>query len=140
MFGCTHRATAPTGTKPSGRRTIARFGRGRRKQRESLGGAAEGLRPEGADEAMIREEERARVREALRRLPDAQARLLLLRHSGLTYRETAGVLEIAPGSVGTLLIRAEAAFIEAFERSGLAASAREPMMRSERLRPRRRIP
>jgi len=36
--------------------------------------------------------------------------LLLLRASGHSYKELAACLGIEPGSVGTLLIRAEAAF------------------------------
>jgi RNA polymerase sigma-70 factor (ECF subfamily) len=38
------------------------------------------------------------------------ARLLVLRYNGLSYAEIATTLEIAPGSVGTLLARAEAEF------------------------------
>jgi RNA polymerase sigma-70 factor (ECF subfamily) len=53
---------------------------------------------------------RRRVRAALDRLPDRDRRLLLLRAEGFSYEELADVLSIAPGSVGTLLARARAAF------------------------------
>lgn len=55
-------------------------------------------------------EERRRVRLALADLPARQAQLLILRHSGLSYKELAEALDVAPGSIGTLLARAERAF------------------------------
>ncbi len=64
---------------------------------------------------VIRKEEQARVRAALARLPERQAKLLLLRHGGLSYGEIAAALDIAPGSIGTLLARAERAFLQVFE-------------------------
>ncbi len=65
-----------------------------------------------ADPAQVYEvsEERARVRAVLQQLPPREAQLLILRHSGLAYREIAAALAIAPSSVGTLLARAEAHF------------------------------
>lgn len=54
--------------------------------------------------------ERAQVQAVLRQLKPRDAQILLLRHSGLSYKEIAAALEIAPGSVGTLLARAERAF------------------------------
>ena len=62
----------------------------------------------------LRWDEQATVRQALARLPERQAKLLLLRHSGLSYRELAEALEVAPGSVGTLLARAQKAFAAAY--------------------------
>jgi RNA polymerase sigma-70 factor, ECF subfamily len=50
------------------------------------------------------------VREVLALMPERQAQILLLRHSGLSYGEVAEAMGIAPGSVGTLLVRAERAF------------------------------
>jgi RNA polymerase sigma-70 factor (ECF subfamily) len=46
----------------------------------------------------------------LRELPARDAQLLILRHSGFAYKEIAAALGVAPGSIGTLLARAEAAF------------------------------
>lgn len=59
---------------------------------------------------VLREEERARVRLALSLLKPAQAQLLLMRASGCSYKELANTLNIAVGSVGTMLNRAEAEF------------------------------
>lgn len=66
-------------------------------------------------------EERQRVRAALAELPERQAQLLLLRHLGLSYKELAIALDVAPSSVGTLLARAEQAF-EARYRASLPLS------------------
>ncbi|HSH78327.1 MAG TPA: sigma-70 family RNA polymerase sigma factor [Herpetosiphonaceae bacterium] len=53
----------------------------------------------------------------LAELPERQSSLLLLRYAGLSYAEIETVLELAPGSVGTLLARAERAFMSAYERA-----------------------
>src|SRR5262245_29106618 len=66
----------------------------------------------------IRREERERVRAALAQLPERAAKLLLLRYAGLAYAEIAAALLVAPGSVGTLLVRAERAFIQTYELMG----------------------
>lgn len=65
-------------------------------------------------EELLRTEERAQVRAALAQLPERQAQLLALRFAGMAYAEIAAALGIAPGSVGTLLTRAERAFLTAF--------------------------
>jgi len=59
----------------------------------------------------------ARVRQVLCELKPRQAKLLLLRHSGLSYKELAAVVQVAPGSIGSLLTRAERAFREKYERA-----------------------
>ena len=58
--------------------------------------------------------ERQRVRRVLKSVKPRSARILLLRYSGLSYAEIAEALDIPPGSVGTLLSRAEKEFVEAF--------------------------
>ena len=58
-------------------------------------------------DALLARERAARVRTALARLDPQRAQLLLLRHSGLSYRETAEALGLNPASVGALLARAE---------------------------------
>ena len=55
-------------------------------------------------------QERQQVRAVLGDMKERDAQLLVLRHSGFSYREIADTLGVAPGSVGTLLARAEAEF------------------------------
>ena len=71
----------------------------------------------GAEQAVAQREEQALVRAALACLPQRQAQLLLLRQMGLSYAECAAACGVAPGSVGTLLTRAAAAFRKAYEES-----------------------
>ncbi|MBI5304379.1 MAG: sigma-70 family RNA polymerase sigma factor [Chloroflexi bacterium] len=58
----------------------------------------------------IANEERARVRAVLGAMDARQAQLLILRHSGASYKELATALEVSVNSIGTLLIRAEREF------------------------------
>jgi RNA polymerase sigma-70 factor, ECF subfamily len=93
----------------------ARRGDARRGGREARVGNEGLVQPaEDPAEATLRGQERATVRRALAELPERQASLLLLRHSGLSYREIADALGLAPTSVGTLLARAEAAFARVY--------------------------
>jgi RNA polymerase sigma-70 factor (ECF subfamily) len=57
-----------------------------------------------------RSETRHRVRQVLIGMKPRQAKILVLRHSGLSYAEIAAVLKISTGSVGTLITRAEKIF------------------------------
>lgn len=65
------------------------------------------------DRMLERGEERARARVALDRLNERDREMLLMRYSGFSYKEIADVVEVAVGSVGTLLARAERRFAEA---------------------------
>jgi RNA polymerase sigma factor (sigma-70 family) len=65
--------------------------------------------PDGLQQ-VLRAERQKRVRAVLSRLKPESAQLLLLRATGHSYREIAAHLEIPGASVGTMLIRAEAAF------------------------------
>ena len=88
----------------------------RRRRREKEAGA-ENLRTTGQSgplDNMLREERRVRVQAVLAELKARDAQLLLLRASGLAYRELGERLGIQPGSVGTLLARAEAEFEKRF--------------------------
>lgn len=89
-----------------------------RMQREH-GWAALAEQPRDPQDEYVRREERERVRAALSRLPERTAKLLLLRHAGLAYAEIAAALQVAPGSVGTLLVRAERAFAQTYEQAEL---------------------
>jgi RNA polymerase sigma-70 factor (ECF subfamily) len=88
-------------------------GQARRQRRED---AALGLPAGEQDPADVAEqvERRAAVRHALLKLSRREAQLLLMRNAGLSYKELAAALQIAPGSVGTMLARAEAAFEKAY--------------------------
>jgi RNA polymerase sigma-70 factor, ECF subfamily len=66
-------------------------------------------------EAANRAEERDVVRQALVQLTERHRECLVLRGEGLSYAEIAAVVGVAPGSVGTLLARAERAFKEAYQ-------------------------
>lgn len=55
-------------------------------------------------------EKRLQVQNALALLRPEQAQLLILRASGFSYQELADTLGVKRGSIGTRLIRAEAAF------------------------------
>ena len=69
----------------------------------------------GAEKSVERRETEAAVRAALAQLQPRQAQLLLMRQMGFSYAECAAACNVAPGSVGTLLARAAAAFRQAYE-------------------------
>ncbi len=56
------------------------------------------------------EEEQHLVRLALAQMNERQSQLLILRYSGLGYKEIAKTLNLAPSSIGPLLVRAEREF------------------------------
>jgi RNA polymerase sigma-70 factor, ECF subfamily len=59
---------------------------------------------------LTREEEHRQVRLVLTRMNERRAQLLVLRYSGLSYKEIAHALNLAPASIGPLLVRAEREF------------------------------
>lgn len=67
--------------------------------------------------AVERQETQARVRKILAGMKPRDAKLLLLRHAGLSYKELAVALEIAPGSVGSLLTQAKRTFANKYRRA-----------------------
>ena len=71
-----------------------------------------------ADPASAAEQklEQERVRLALKSIRPRSAQILTLRYSGFTYAEIAAALSLSPGSVGTLLARAEQEFEKAFRK------------------------
>jgi RNA polymerase sigma-70 factor, ECF subfamily len=71
------------------------------------------LDPAAAAETEI---ERKRVRKILSELSLREAQVLVLRHSGLSYKEIAAAIHVAPASVGTLLARAEERFEKFYHR------------------------
>ena len=59
-------------------------------------------------------EERRLVRLALSQMNERPSQLLVMRHSGLSYKEIAEALELAPTSIGPLLVRAEKEFAKQY--------------------------
>jgi RNA polymerase sigma-70 factor (ECF subfamily) len=90
----------------------------RRKQyeRAAARSLAESTSPADPLQDILREETSRRVRRVLASLRPAQAQLLILRASGFSYKELARILKVNAGSVGTMLIRAEAAFRKCYVR------------------------
>jgi RNA polymerase sigma-70 factor (ECF subfamily) len=76
----------------------------------TAGGADGAAVGESLEEIANRVEERDSVRHVLMRLSERQRDCLVLRANGLSYAEIAVAIGVAPGSVGTLLVRAERAF------------------------------
>ena len=74
--------------------------------------------------AAERSDDRAAVRATLSRMAERDAQLLILRHSGLSYREIAAAIGVAPNSVGKLLTRAENEFKKLYEAGGSDAPQR----------------
>lgn len=72
--------------------------------------ALEEAAPASPAEILAREEEHQQVRLALSKINERQSQMLILRHSGLSYREIADTLDLAPASIGPLLVRAEREF------------------------------
>ncbi len=77
--------------------------------------------PDSPDISVARRERIARVREALEELAERDRAMLLMREEGFKYAEIARTVDVAPGSVGTLLARAA----RRFEKAYTALSAEE---------------
>jgi len=92
--------------------------RRRRQHYEGQAGASalEQGKPIDPAQAVEQTQERQRVQIALGRMRPRSARLLVLRYSNLSYAEIAEAIGVAPGSVGTLLARAEAEFERHYRR------------------------
>ena len=86
-----------------------RAGARRRKYEDAAARAREPLAATPLDD-VVRAEQRRRVRAVLAALKPLQAQILILRASGLSYKELAEVVEVKPGGIGTMLARAHAEF------------------------------
>lgn len=84
----------------------------RRERYEMTAGkyALEETREDHPAEIMAQEEDRRLVRLALAQMNERQSQLLVMRYSGLSYKEIASALKLAPTSIGPLLLRAERDF------------------------------
>ena len=94
----------------------------RREQYETQAGRDDSLLQPGRSlsedplQATEQHQERQHIREVLRRMPLREVQVLVLRHSGLSYKEIAAAAGISVGSVGTILSRAETRFEKLYER------------------------
>lgn len=88
----------------------------RRRQYEIRAGrlSLESNSPDNPIEIIMQEQERQDVRRILGKMKFRSAQLLVLRHSGLSYKEIAEALRINPKSIGSLLVRAEAEFLKRY--------------------------
>lgn len=59
-------------------------------------------------------EKQGLARRALAKMNERQSQLLILRYSGLSYKEIASSLGLSPTSIGPLLVRAEREFEECY--------------------------
>lgn len=65
---------------------------------------------EPPESVVLQQQAQQRVRRVLASLKPRDAKILVLRESGFQYREIAGIVGVAPSSIGKLLTRALAAF------------------------------
>lgn len=70
------------------------------------------------DDNLERTERITAVRELLDRMSERDRQLLLLREEGFSYKEIAATVDVAPGSVGTLIARALKRFAALYEEMG----------------------
>ncbi len=91
---------------------------GRRRQYEEAAGQAalqeQTNVSDGPLDNLLREEKCRRVRHVLSLIKPAQAQLLILRSSGLSYKEVAEALDLKASGIGTMLNRAEEEFRERY--------------------------
>jgi RNA polymerase sigma-70 factor (ECF subfamily) len=92
--------------RASGRRRDYEDAAARDRSKEAREGSAE----DGPLDQVLREEQAQRVRQVLALIKPAQAQLLILRASGLSYKELAETLEVKMSGIGTMLNRAEKEF------------------------------
>ena len=93
-----------------GLHSIRSFKRRERYEMSAGKGALEEMPENRPAEILAQEEERRLARLALAKMNKRQAQLLILRHSGLAYKEIAQTLGLATSSIGPLLLRAEREF------------------------------
>jgi RNA polymerase sigma-70 factor, ECF subfamily len=85
------------------------FGRRRQYEKAAVGARDEGEAGGPLDD-LLRKEKCRRVRAVLASIKANQAQLLILRSSGLSYKELAEALNVKMSGIGTMLNRAEGEF------------------------------
>ena len=84
--------------------------------------ALEEIAEDSPAKILANEEERRVARLALAQMNEQQSRLLIMRYAGSSYKEIAEALQLAPSSIGPLLLRAE----REFEKQYRALTQEEP--------------
>jgi RNA polymerase sigma-70 factor (ECF subfamily) len=87
-----------------------RASRRRRRYEEAAGSVSHEDSSGGPLHDLLREEEGRRVRAVLASIKPASAQLLILRTSGLSYKELSSALDVKMSGIGTMLNRAEEEF------------------------------
>ena len=93
-----------------GLHSIRSYKRREQYELEAGTGALEQTQAEHPAELISGKEDRRLVRTVLGQMNERQASILVLRHSGRSYKEIADVLGTSPTSIGPLLLRAEREF------------------------------
>lgn len=90
----------------------------RRSKYEELAGKELSIPNRSANPEAVAESRQVQnqIRAVLAGMKPRSARMLLLRYSGLSYNEIAAALKLTPGSIGTLLARAEKEFERAYQK------------------------
>ncbi len=74
----------------------------------------------GADSELESRQDADLVRHALEGLRERDRNVLILRYSGVSYAEIAAAVGVKPGSIGTILVRAERALRERYQQQDAA--------------------
>jgi RNA polymerase sigma factor (sigma-70 family) len=98
-------------------RAISTLRTNRRREAREVAASADPLVPVQPAEQLERRELRDEVQNVLRRINRRYAIVLALRHSGMSYKEIAAVMDVKVNQVGTLLVRAESAFKKELHRA-----------------------
>jgi RNA polymerase sigma factor (sigma-70 family) len=93
-----------------GLHSIRSFKRRERYEMAAGKGVLDDVSENRPSEHLSSEEERRTARQVLGQMNERQAQLLVMRYSGMPYKEIAAALGVSPTSVGPLLLRAEREF------------------------------
>jgi RNA polymerase sigma-70 factor (ECF subfamily) len=77
-------------------------------------GALEDMAENGPQAIFDKQEDHQLARETLAQMNPRRAELLVMRHSGMSYKDMAAALNLSPTSIGPLLLRAEREFEERY--------------------------
>jgi RNA polymerase sigma factor (sigma-70 family) len=91
----------------------------RRREYEEKAGRLDLMEESGASpsEVFAAKEDHRKALKVLAEMNPRQSQILILRYSGMAYKEIAAIMSLAPSSVGPLLVRAETEFEKRFRLS-----------------------